>query len=118
MSVAPMHIVHTEASRGWGGQEIRVLTEAEGMIRRGHRVTLLCPPDARILAEAGLRNVPVAVLPIGRKRLRGILAVYRWLKANPADVVNTHSSTDTWLVALAALLLKNPPPLVRTRHIS
>ena len=118
MSVAPMHIVHTEASRGWGGQEIRVLTEAEGMIRRGHRVTLLCPPDARILAEAGLRNVPVAVLPIGRKRLRGILAVYRWLKANPVDVVNTHSSTDTWLVALAALLLKNPPPLVRTRHIS
>lgn len=118
MSITPMHIVHTEASRGWGGQEIRILTEAEGMIRRGHKVTLLCPPDARILAEAGLRNVPVAVLPIGRKRLRGMIAVYRWLKANPVDVVNTHSSTDTWLVAFASLMLKKPPPLVRTRHIS
>ncbi|GAB4511974.1 MAG: glycosyltransferase family 4 protein [Sulfuricaulis sp.] len=113
-----MHIVHTEASRGWGGQEIRILTEAEGMIRRGHRVTLLCPPDARILVEAQQRKIPAVVLPIGRKRLQGVLALRRWLRTTPVDVINTHSSTDTWLVALASLLLERPPPLVRTRHIS
>ena len=113
-----MHIVHTEASCGWGGQEIRILTEAEGMLRRGHRVTLLCPPEARILVEAQQRKIPVVALPIGRKRLQGVLALRRWLKATSADVVNTHSSTDTWLVALASLLLERPPPLVRTRHIS
>lgn len=113
-----MHIVHTEASRGWGGQEIRILTEAEGMIRRGHQVTLLCPPEARIFAEAEQRNIPVVALPIGRKRLRGVLALRRWFRANPADVINTHSSIDTWLVALASHLLEQPPPLVRTRHIS
>lgn len=113
-----MHIVHTEASRGWGGQEIRILTEAEGMIRRGHRVTLLCPPEARILSEAQQRKIPAVALPIGRKRLPGVLALRRWLKANPIDVINTHSSTDTWLVALASRLLERPPPLVRTRHIS
>lgn len=113
-----MHIVHTEASCGWGGQEIRILTEAEGMIRRGHRVTLLCPPEARILVEAQQRKIPVVALPIGRKRLRGVLALYRWLKSTPIDVINTHSSTDTWLTALASRLLKRPPPLVRTRHIS
>ena len=113
-----MHIVHTEASCGWGGQEIRILTEAEGMIRRGHRVTLLCPGAARIFSEARKRNIPVVSLPIGRKRLSGVLALRRWLKTTPTEVINTHSSTDTWLVALAALLLKHPPPLVRTRHIS
>ncbi len=113
-----MHIVHTEASCGWGGQEIRILTEAAGMQRRGHRVTLLCPPEARIFAEAQQRKIPVVALPIGRKRLPGVLALRRWLKANPADVINTHSSTDTWLVALASRLLEHPPPLVRTRHIS
>lgn len=113
-----MHIVHTEASLGWGGQEIRILTEAAGMIRRGHHVTLLCPTEAKIHEEAKIRNIPVIPLPIGRKNLRGILAMRRWLRDNPADVVNTHSSTDSWLMALASLGLKQPPPLVRTRHIS
>ena len=26
-----MRILHTEASQGWGGQEIRILREAEGI---------------------------------------------------------------------------------------
>jgi glycosyltransferase involved in cell wall biosynthesis len=113
-----LHIVHTEASLGWGGQEIRILTEAQGMVKRGHRVTLLCPLEARIHAAAQEHGLPVEALPIGRKQPGGALALRRWLIANPADVINTHSSTDTWLAALACLFLKRPPPLVRTRHIS
>ncbi len=113
-----LHIVHTESSLGWGGQEIRILTEAEGMIRRGHQVTLLCPPEAKIYAEAGLRNIAVTGLPMARKNLRGVYALFRWLKANPMAVVNTHSSTDSWLVALATQCFKKAPPIVRTRHIS
>jgi glycosyltransferase involved in cell wall biosynthesis len=113
-----MRIVHTEASCGWGGQEIRILEESRGMIERGHQVTLLCPPEARIHHEAGRRAVPVVALPIGRKRLPGMLALRRWLKANPCDVVNTHSSTDSWLAALACKTLPDPPAIVRTRHIS
>jgi glycosyltransferase involved in cell wall biosynthesis len=113
-----MKIVHTEASCGWGGQEIRILEEARGMIARGHEVVVLCPEEARICAEAPRCGVPAAALPIGRKSLRGLLAMRRWLRDHPADVVNTHSSTDTWLAALACATLRNPPPLVRTRHIS
>jgi len=114
----PLSILHTEASLGWGGQEIRILTEAAGMMRRGHQVTLLCPPQARIYQEAKLRGVPVEALEIGRKNLAGLLAMRNWLKHHQADVINTHSSTDTWLVALASALLADAPPLVRTRHIS
>ncbi|MHB1592508.1 MAG: glycosyltransferase family 4 protein [Sulfuricella sp.] len=113
-----MHIVHTEASLGWGGQEIRILTEAAGMMRRGHRVTLLCPAEAKIYEEAKLRGISAVALPIGRKNLRGVMAMRRWLKSNPADVINTHSSTDSWLVALASLGLPQAAPMVRTRHIS
>lgn len=113
-----MRVVHTEASCGWGGQEIRILTEALGMMGRGHTVTLLCPPQARIYREAQRRGVPVQALPIGRKNIAGLLAIRRWLQENPADVINTHSSTDTWLVALASATLGKAPPLVRTRHIS
>src|ERR1700691_3723542 len=113
-----MHIVHTEASLGWGGQEIRILGEAAGMIARGHRVSLLCPPAASIFSEAANRGVPVTALPIARKNLRGLLALRGWFKNHVPDVVNTHSSTDSWLAALACASLSAPPPIVRTRHIS
>ena len=114
----PLNIVHTEASLGWGGQEIRILTEAEGMRARGHIVRILCPENATIFNEAIKREIPVTPLPIGRKNLVGLKAIYRWLRKNKVDVINTHSSTDSWLVALVSLFLKEAPPMVRTRHIS
>jgi glycosyltransferase involved in cell wall biosynthesis len=113
-----MKIVHTESSLGWGGQEIRVLSESQGLIRRGHEVTLLCAPEARIHAEAPNWSVPAVALPIGKKRPRGVRALMDWLRANPCDVLNSHSSTDSWLTALALLAMGRPLPVVRTRHIS
>lgn len=117
MANPPLNIVHTENSCGWGGQEIRVLTEAAGMIRRGHRVTIVCPAEARIYSAAQQRGIPAVALPIARKNLKGLLALRRWLAENRPNVVNTHSSTDTWLTALARLTL-NRLAVVRTRHIS
>jgi len=113
-----LKIVHTEASCGWGGQEIRILTEARGLIARGHEVSLLCPAEAPILSEAARHGVPAQALPIGRKNLRGLLAMRRWLKARRVDIINTHSSTDSWLAALACLFSTDAPAIVRTRHIS
>lgn len=117
-----MKIIHTESSCAWGGQEIRVLSEMAGMQRRGHDMLLLCPAEARIYAEAQARGVPVEALPIGRKRLGGALALRRRLRgpnANPnADLVVTHSSTDSWLAALATRLWRTAPRIVRVRHIS
>lgn len=113
-----MRIVHTEASCGWGGQEIRILEEARGMKERGHEVVVLCPAHSRLYAAAPRHGVPVIALPIERKHPRGLFALWRWLRDHPVDVVNTHSSTDTWLAALACAGLRRAPPLVRTRHIS
>jgi glycosyltransferase involved in cell wall biosynthesis len=116
-----MRIVHTESSCGWGGQEIRVLSEARGMRSRGHDVLLLCPEEARIHGEAGRFEVPVQALPIKNKGLSGVLALRSFFlreSARPIDVVNCHSSTDTWLTALALASLSLRPALVRTRHVS
>lgn len=114
----PLRIVHTENSLGWGGQEIRILTEAAGMIRRGHDLHLLCPPEATIHGAARARGIPVTPLPMGRKNLTGLRAVYRWLRDHPPDLLVTHSSTDSWLTAIACLGLPQAPPVVRLRHIS
>ena len=113
-----MRILHTEASCGWGGQEIRILEEAKGLIARGHEVTLACARAARIYAEAPRYGVPVIALPIARKNLSGLLALRRHLARLRPHVVNTHSSTDSWLTALACATLRHGPPIVRTRHIS
>ena len=118
MSETRLHIVHTESSLGWGGQEIRILTEIRGMLERGHHVTLITPSTARIFQAAEERNITTIALPIGRKNLTGMFALRRWLKQNPCDVINTHSSTDSWLAALATRFMRHAPPLVRTRHIS
>lgn len=114
----PLRIVHTESSLGWGGQEIRILSEAQGMIRRGHALTLLCAPQARIRTEAPNWGVPAVPLPIDRKRPVGLGALYTWFGEHESDIINTHSSTDSWLSAIAQLALGRPTRIVRTRHIS
>lgn len=120
MTQRPLRILHTESSIGWGGQEIRILTEARGMMRRGHRVTLLTPPEAKLFPAAQKMELPVIPLPIAAKRVNALLALRRWLAMHGRDydVINTHSSTDSWLSALACLTLRGMPPLVRTRHVS
>ncbi|MBF0162059.1 MAG: glycosyltransferase family 4 protein [Magnetococcales bacterium] len=114
----PLRVVHTESSMGWGGQELRILTEAAGMVQRGHQVSLLCPVQSRLFAAAKARNLAVHAARIQRKGMRGLLDISRWLRHNPVDVVITHSSVDSWLTALACRLLSQPPAVIRVRHIS
>jgi len=118
----PLAIAHTEASNGWGGQEIRILAEAAAFRARGHDVHVYAAPGARIVAEAPRFGVPVTALPIGRKRPAGLVALARAFARRPVDIVNAHSSTDAWLAALAcralALAGREAPVLVRTRHVS
>ena len=113
-----MKILHTEASCGWGGQEIRILEESRGLIGRGHAVTVACPAHARMMAEASRFGVPLVALPIEFKTIAGFRALRRHLASHAPDVVNTHSSADSWLAGLACATLKSPPAIVRTRHIS
>jgi len=113
-----VHILHTEASIGWGGQEIRILTEAAGMQLRGHEIEIACPAESRLFAEAARYGVRATALPIGRKRPAGLLALRRFVAGRRLDVINAHSSTDAWLGALARGGTRKVPALVRTRHIS
>ncbi|PXF33144.1 hypothetical protein WH50_00985 [Pokkaliibacter plantistimulans] len=115
-----LHIVHTESSCGWGGQELRILSESQGLMSRGHRITLVCPSEADIYNAAVERGINVVSLPVARKKVSALMALRRWLAANhqDIDVLNTHSSTDSWLTALACLSLRDSPPIVRTRHVS
>ncbi|ELY5789940.1 glycosyltransferase family 4 protein [Cronobacter turicensis] len=115
-----MHIVHTEADGGKGGQPLRIINESLGMLARGHQVTIVCPEDVPLNTLARDAGLKVVNLPIRRKKIPNLLRLRAWLKheAGHINVINSHNSVDTWLVALACATLRNPPPLVRTRHAS
>ena len=115
-----LSILHTENSTGWGGQEIRILTEARGMLDRGHQVMLLTPASAEILPAAKKMGIPVTSIGIEKKRIGSLLNLRGWLSAHGCeyDVINSHSSTDSWLSAVACATLSKMPPMVRTRHVS
>ncbi|MDD5241105.1 MAG: glycosyltransferase family 4 protein [Sulfuricella sp.] len=116
----PLSILHTESSIGWGGQEIRILTEMAGFMRRGHRVHLLTPECADLYPAAQKLGIPVTPIPMVKKTLPALWAVRRWLAdhGREFDIANTHSSTDSWLVALARASLSGSSRIVRTRHVS
>lgn len=112
-----MHILHSEASGHWGGQEMRTLMDAVRFLRAGHRVTILAPPRAALTArarEAGLETVP---LRLGHPPWSPavVARLTRLFKRLGAEVVHTHSSADSWAAGLAARLAG--AALVRTRHI-
>lgn len=111
------NIVHTEASLGWGGQEIRVLSECLAMRARGHTVRLVAPPNAQIFAKAQAAGLPVE--PFSAARLAypwSILRLAARFRAWKTEVVNTHSSRDGWIAGIAARLA-GVPILIRSRHI-
>ena len=113
-----MKILHTEASKGWGGQEIRILDEAEGLRARGHDVQLAAPADAAIVAAAKRRGIPVHAIALDRRGPAALRALRALIRDFAPDVVVSHSSSDSWLVALATRFLRRPPAIIRLRHLS
>ena len=114
----PLRIVHTEASLGWGGQEIRLLTEARRCAEGGHTVHLICDADSEIFHAAPRYGIETTPIPLKRKTISNLRAIRRFYSDWQPDVVNSHSSIDHWLSALARIGLTRPPAIVRTRHIS
>jgi len=112
-----MNILHLEASPGWGGQEIRILREAEGMRSRGHSVILCVMKGGGLVAEACKAGFTVYELDYHKRSwpitLMRLLAVMR---RHRIDIVNSHSSLDSWIGGFAAKIMRIP--IVRTRHLS
>ena len=62
MKERKLKILHTEASNGWGGQEIRIHREAIGMRERGYECIIAAHPKSQIVLHAkreGFRTEPV-----------------------------------------------------------
>ncbi|MFM0053492.1 glycosyltransferase family 4 protein [Caballeronia grimmiae] len=113
-----LKVLHSESSRGWGGQEIRTLKEMLALRERGHIVEVVCPQDAGIgirSAELGFKVHHARMRGVGD--MRSLMSVQALLRRRSFDVLNTHSGHDS-LVAGAAARLVGTPLVVRTRHLA
>jgi len=112
-----MKILHLEASPGWGGQEIRILRESEGMRARGHQVVMGVMRGGGLIEPACKAGFTVVPLNFNKSHwfpcLYQILALIRF---HQIDLINTHSSLDAWIGGVAGRIAGKP--IVRTRHLS
>ncbi|MCB1275279.1 glycosyltransferase family 4 protein [Prosthecobacter sp.] len=114
---ARWRILHSEASRGWGGQEHRVMAELSGFQQRGCPVWLVAHPKSQILKRATAAGMGVRACAFDRRLLPiDSVRLALWLRRERIQVVNTHSSRDGWLLGIAARLARTPL-LIRSRHI-
>jgi len=112
-------ILHTESSLGWGGQEQRIFAEIRIMGDRGHRLLLAGDPRGELYPRAIREGFLTFPLEFGGARTWGAwLTLRRLLQQERVDILNTHSSLDSWVGFLAWLTRKNRLTLVRTRHLS
>lgn len=112
-----MKILHLEASTGWGGQEIRILREAEGMRKRGNAVIIAVMKGGQLAERA--RKAGFIVYEINFRRPAWPVCLFQLLRIfskHRIDLVNTHSSLDSWIGGIAARIGRRL--IVRTRHLS
>jgi glycosyltransferase involved in cell wall biosynthesis len=109
-------IVHTEASRSWGGQGIRILHESLWMREHGHRLIIVAPAASGLLQEAQRVGLETYAMPFTKRtQARDLVQLARYVRRLRPDVLNTHSSVDTWVGCLAGNLCR-VPAIIRTRH--
>lgn len=110
-------ILHTEASVGLGGQEIRTLAETRWLREHGWDALIACQPQSRLAAETAAAHLPLVTLRMrSALDIRALLALRRLIRSRAVALVHTHSSVDSWLATLAAKSLSRP--VVRGRHVS
>ncbi len=114
-----LHILHSEAAKGWGGQEIRIIQECQSLLDRGHRVSIVCQPDSILNEKCEQLDHPnLRYFPLVMKRPFSLLTLFsliKIIKKSQPDILQSHSSIDSWLIAIAGIFLRIP--IIRSRHV-
>jgi hypothetical protein len=110
-----MTILHTETLKKWGGQQNRVLSEATGLLKKGHRVIIACHRGSMLAEKSKRTGLKVyEVNMVKQSHLKTIPELMRIIKKENVDIVCTHSSVDSWAGGLAAKF--SGKTLMRFRH--
>jgi glycosyltransferase involved in cell wall biosynthesis len=111
-------LIHTEASRGWGGQEMRTLAECRWFRDHGYRIELIAPEISKIATAAAGENFTVHHRELTKKsQLSDYFFCRKYFKKEQPLMVGAHSNIDT-RVCLAAAAAAGVSNRFRYRHVS
>jgi glycosyltransferase involved in cell wall biosynthesis len=101
----------------WAGAEVQLATVASYLVERPDvEVTAVLFNEGPLACELRRLGVPVTVMDEQENdSLTILIALTRWLRNHPVDVVHTHRYKDTVLGAIAAKLA-GVPSVIRTVH--
>lgn len=112
-----MKVLHTEASSGFGGQEIRILREAQGLRARGHEIIMAIKRGGGLVQAARDEGFHVYELEFEKRRsFQDLIRLLSILRRHKIQIINTHSSWDAWLAGIAGKVSRTK--VLRTRHLS
>jgi glycosyltransferase involved in cell wall biosynthesis len=118
MSDQKLAIFQTCFSPSWGGLELQALELTAQLQRRGHTVTLACPPGTRLAREASAAGVPTFVLPV-RGYVHPWLArqLARELRRQSIQLIHCQHSRDVATVVPAMLLSGARRPILLSKRV-
>ncbi len=112
-------VLHTESSKGWGGQEVRTFRESIGLIKLGARIIILCQPGSVLGEKAEAAGIEVKICVMKKSYdIFAVRKIKRLIQDENIDIINTHSGRDTMLAGIAGRLSGRKPAVVRTRHLA
>lgn len=112
-------VLHTESSKGWGGQENRILHESMGLRKLGARAVVLCQPGSLLGKRAEDDGFEVRTCRMRKSYdLPAIRYILTLIRAENIDVISTHSGRDSFLAGVAGRISGKKPVIVRTRHLA
>lgn len=111
-----MNVLQVASSlHDWGGIERYVVYLSQGMVERGHTMTVTCPSGSPLDQRLECEKIPISVK---RKLSPATAASYlRLFQSRRFDVIHTHFNPDFIMPMWAARMTKQPR-LILTRHVA
>ncbi len=117
-----MKILIINSGRKFTGEGAHSLDLAEQLHVHGHHVLLVLRSEGNVTERARDRGLPTAALldfakgitPVSK--LKDLTTLRKLITTEQPDIIHCHRGNDHGLAVAAIAGLRNPPPVVRTRH--
>ncbi len=98
---------------------MRIILEAREMKKLGHHIIIAAQPGSGIIPAIEREGFDKEILSMKKKDfITSIIQFVTIISKHNVDIVNTHSSWDSWIASIAARISSRKPIIIRTRHLS